>query len=328
MDISQVPELIENTAWPLIIETYDTKGLVYPMLGEVLPVTDDTLHGERGQTVTRIGRPKRIKHGQEIPADQFDSGHTWRLQTNKFAHRIDLPFEFVRGSDAAGRIANIIAEHTTRTVELHMETKEDFIADMYQKGTLTAGDLDFFDGSFPNETDTAPKFIYDALPWFDTAHPLAVGAGTFSNHIAAAVLNDANLRLADTRMRVTNAVDERGERVKIRPDTLLVPAGALGFDASVLLESLLKTASANNDKNVHQGKYNLIEWANLDDAASASAWWLGVAGKGLRIRDSGAPRVTTFVDEKHEVVSVKWVTYFGAAVTDWRFWMNNNKAAA
>ena len=328
MDISQVPELVQNTGWPLVVQKYDTNALVYPLLGEVLPVTDDTILGEKGQVLTGMGRPKRLEHGQEIQADQFGSAHTWYLKTHKLGHRIDLPFEMIRSANAAGRIANIIAEQTTSAVERAMLEKEDYIADMFQKGTLTAGSLDFFDNRFPNETDPNPTLIYDALPWFDTAHTTTVGSSTYSNHTVSGALSIANLEAQDTLMSVTSAFDDREERINIRPDTLLVPTGAQAFTASTLLESLLKPGSANNDANSMLGKYNLIPWAALDDAASASAWWLGVAGKGLRIRDSGAPQIGTFIDEKKEVVSVKWVTYFGATVTDWRYWSNANKAAA
>ncbi|KKL73938.1 hypothetical protein LCGC14_2069870, partial [marine sediment metagenome] len=263
------------------------------------------------------------------PADQFAEGITWFLKTRKLGHRLDLTFEMLRQSDAVGRITNLIATHTTKAIEKAVLVKEDFIADMFQKGTLTAGDADFFDGTFPNETDPNPKFIYDGQPWFDTTHGLSVGASTFSNHTVSAALNQNNLEAQDTLMSVTSAVDERGERITNRPDTLLVPTGALAFTASVLLETLLKPNSVNNDINTVQGKYRLIEWAALDDAASASSWWLGNSRNfGLRIRDSGAPRIGTFIDEKKEVVSVKWVTRFGAQVTDWRGWSNANKAAS
>jgi hypothetical protein len=102
----------------------------------------------------------------------------------------------------------------------------------------------------------------------------------------------------------------------------------MGFTASTLLESMLKPGSANNDSNTMRGKYELIEWAALDDAASASAWWLFELGKGLRMRDSGPPVQTVFIDDKKEIVSIKWVSYFGAAVTNWRYHYCANKAAS
>lgn len=329
MDISQVPGLVEDTGSPLIIKMYEMQDPVYPLLGEVLPITDDVILGERGNTLTGIGRPKRTPHGTEIPADQFASGITWRLKVIKFTHRIEFPFEFIRASNAAGRIANIIAEQTKSAVTNATLEKEDYIADMFQKGTLTAGDKDFFDGSYPNETDTNPKFIYDGLPWFDTAHTLSVGSDTFSNHTVTAALNQTKLEEQDTLMSKTSAVDERGERIRNRPDTLLVPTGGTAFTAEVLLGTAQKTGSANNDKSTVFGKYRLIEWDALDDAASASAWWLGNSKNfGLRIRDSGPPVVGTFTDDKKEIVHVKWVTYFGAAITDWRGWSAANKAAS
>lgn len=329
MDITQVPSLVDNVGWPLVLKQYGQQDLTYPLLGEVLPVTDEFLLGEKGQTLTGVGRPKEIEPGQEIPADQFAEGISWFLKTRKFGHRLDMTFEMLRQADAVGRINNLIATHTTKAIQKAVLVKEDFIAGMFQQGTLTAGNKDFFDGTFPNEADPTPKFIYDGQPWFDTTHPLSVGSSTFSNHSVTAALNEANLQAQDTLMSKTSAVDERGERIVNRPDTLLVPTGSLEFTASILLESMLKTGSANNDINTMRGKYNLIAWGALDDAASASSWWLGNSSNfGLRIRDSGAPRIGTFIDEKKEVVTVKWVTRFGAAVDDWRGWSAANKAAA
>lgn len=329
MDISQVPALVDNVGWPLTLRLYGQQDLIYPSLGEVLPVTDEFLLGERGETITGVGKPKEIEPGQPIPADQFAPGITWRLKTRKFAHMLPLTFEMLSQSNAVGRVTNLIATHTRKAIENAVIVKEDFIADMFQKGTLTAGDADFFDGTFPNETDPTPKFIYDGQPWFDTTHGLSVGSDTFSNHTVSAALNEANLQAQDTLMSKTSAVDERGERIVNRPDTLLLPTGPLEFTAEILLESLLKTGASTNDKNTMRGKYNLIAWGALDDAASASSWWLGNSSNfGLRIRDSGAPRIGTFIDEEKEVVLVKWVTRFGAGIDDWRGWSAANKAAS
>lgn len=327
MDISQVPELAKREGWALAIDSYDAVPQVRQRLGEVMPVTDEFILGEKGSSYVGLGRPRRIRHGQEIPSDDGAPGWTWYIKTHKLAHRLDLSFEDVRAIEA-GRAATMIADNARIAGENHANEKEDMVADMLQQGTLTAGNLDVFDGSFTGETDPYPKFIYDGVPWFDTAHPRAVGSTTYSNHDVSNALTLANLEAADAKMRVTNAYNERGERITIRPTGLIVPAGTMGFTAMTLLESLLKPGSANNDANNMRGKYELIEWAALDDAASASAWWLFELGKGLRMRDSGAPVQTVFIDDKKEIVSIKWVSYFGAGVTNWRHHYCGNKAAS
>ena len=330
MDITEVPELVENVGYPLMIDSYNAVPVVYPQICEVLPVTDDLLYGERGNVVTALGEPDVVPYGQEIPEHTFDSAFTWRLKVFKLAHRLDLPKELIRASDAAGRIANLVAAQSTPQGRIFAETCDRFIANMVQKGTLTAGDLRYFDGSFPNETDSTPKYIYDGLPFFDTAHTLALSSTTPLNHIVSSSLTLANLQAAHTAMAVTNALDERGQPIVVMPDTLLIPSGAMEFTASVLLETMLKPGSANNDVNPMQGRYKLLPWRFLSDAESASSWWLFQTqrDRSIRVRDSGSPQIETVYDPKTQSMSVIWYKYFGACVQNWRGAFCCNKAAS
>ena len=184
----------------------------------------------------------------------------------------------------------------------------------------------FFDGSFPNNVDPNPTLIYDALPFFDTAHTISGGSSTYANHVVSSALSAANLQTALIEMTKTNAVNERGERIMIRPDVLMVPPG-LEYTARVILQSGLLPGSANNDINAVAGSLNLVVNRALDDAASASSWWLVQSGRGLKIADSGAPRMRTFAQENGDVTVLSEYE-FGAAVTNWRYSYLANKAAS
>ena len=127
-------------------------------------------------------------------------------------------------------------------------------------------------------------------------------------------------------MTSTNAVNDRGERIMIRPDTILVPA-ALEFTAATILRSTQVTGSGNNDINPIAGRLTPVVWNALDDAASASAWWVVQRGRGLRIYDSGAPRMWV-VQEDNGDITVNSEYIFGAAVDQWRYQYCANKAAS
>ena len=328
MDISNVPELVEKEGYALMLDEYAAQPVVYPLICKVEPIPDSEIYGTKGAVLTGLGRPIQIRDGQEVPADDIKSGYTWYLQGRTFGRRLDLPYDVIRASDAVGRITGMVREVTGGWGKAFALEKDDMIADMFQKGTLTAGDVSLFDGTFPNETDPYPGVVYDNLPWFDTAHTISGGTQTFSNHDVANALTTANLQTALTRMRVTNAKDERNLRVRIAPNVLLVPAGAMGFTAKVILHSAQLPGSANNDANVVQGALEPIEWQALDDTASANAWWLGEKGQGILVRDEGPPKLAFVEDGLKRQISVVAVSHFGAAVTNWRYWYNANKAAA
>lgn len=329
MDATQIPELVERTAHPLLLDSYAAVETVYNRIAEVLPVTPEVYYGERIDSVVGVGEPDPVPYGSQSPAREGDSGPKVYLKVQRYAEHVEVPRELMESSDAIGRLASLASTFASSFGMQAAIKKERLTARAVQRGTLTAGD-DIFNGTHPNETDPYPLFIYDGLPFFDTAHTLTVGSGTFSNHNVTAPLNQTNLQAAHTQMAVTNAVDERGDPIVLMPDTIIVPSGDLEFTASVLLESLLKTGSANNDVNPLRGKYEIIPWRFLTD--DADAWWLAGLGpinrRALRIRDSGAPDLRTFYDEKTRTWWIESGFYFGLAVQNWRTMVANNKAAS
>ena len=326
MDISQVTELVENTAYPLMVEGYATLNPLYPELCEVVP-TDGSIYGDKGQTLTGMGRFKERPDNTATKADQFAPGKTWYARIPEYSTELILPERMVRATDAAARIRGLVSQMARSWGENSINQKEDFIADMFQKGTLTAGSQAFFDGSFPSEVDPNPAFIYDGLPWFDTAHTRSVDTGTWSNHTVTSPLTAANLQTARILTNSTNAIDARGERIRLKHNTLVVPPG-LQDDAATILNTLNAPGSANNDINPVAGAYNLRVWEALDDAASAASWWTGEAGKGIRVYDSGRPTLDVYMHEPTKAMHVRATYYFGAVVTDALYWAAFNKAAA
>ena len=87
----------------------------------------------------------------------------------------------------------------------------------------------------------------DTVALFSLSHPLKNGSTDQNMLTTAADLSDTSLRNSITQMRKT--VDDASLKVMVIPKTLLVPVD-LAWDASVILESQLKSGTANNDKNV------------------------------------------------------------------------------
>ena len=86
----------------------------------------------------------------------------------------------------------------------------------------------------------------DGVSLFNTAHPLVAG-GTVDNRPAVGVdLNETALEAAT--IQISKWVDERGLLIQSRPRKMIIPSDLM-FVATRILESDLRTATADNDLN-------------------------------------------------------------------------------
>jgi hypothetical protein len=326
VNVSQIIELVNNDGYDASFEAYDSIVPVYNRLGMIVNPRDAgmPLRGDKGTVYTAHERFREREDGQQVEKSTIDKAYTWQAAIKQFSRGMTIDSRTIQAGDMGSIKASVIQFAQDRG-ETAILDKEDYIADMFQQGTLTAGDTAHFDNAYPGEADASRGFIYDGLPWYDGAHT-SISGSTYSNIATTRTLTHANLITSTTAMRTTNAVNDRGDRVRVNPNTVLVPAG-LEHTARVLIASGQLPGSANNDVNTLQGAYEVIGWSALADAASSAAWWLLQLGKGLRIYDSGAPRYWV-VQEDNGDVTVNSEYYFGAAVDNWRYGFANNKVDA
>jgi hypothetical protein len=86
----------------------------------------------------------------------------------------------------------------------------------------------------------------DGVTLFNTAHPLVSGGTNSNTQTTAADLNETSLEAAV--IQIAAFKDERGLLIAARPRKLIVPP-SLMFVATRLLETELRTATADNDIN-------------------------------------------------------------------------------
>jgi hypothetical protein len=86
----------------------------------------------------------------------------------------------------------------------------------------------------------------DGVTLFNTAHPLVSGGTNSNTQSTAADLNETSLEAAV--IQIAGFKDERGLLIAARPRKLIVPP-SLMFVATRLLETELRTATADNDIN-------------------------------------------------------------------------------
>ena len=158
------------------------------------------------------------------------------------------------------KIGTIYAEHLAQSM---IETKETLCANIFNRA---------FNGAFPGG---------DGVSLNNAAHPIA--NGTFSNLLTtAAALSQTSLE--QQLIQIRNAVDNNGKRIRLTPKKIVCGPSNV-FQAEVLLKSVLRAGTANNDINPIKSMGLLSEGqANLSRITSTTAWWVGTdAPRGLQL---------------------------------------------
>ena len=158
------------------------------------------------------------------------------------------------------RIGQTYAKHLAQSL---IETKE----------TLSANVL--------NRAFNSAYLGGDGVSLISTAHPIV--SGTFSNQLStAAALSQTSLE--QMLVQIRNAVDNNGKRIRLTPKKI-VSGPSNVFQAEVLLKSVLRTGTADNDINPVKSMGLLAEGqGNLSRITSTTAWWIQTdAQDGLKL---------------------------------------------
>ena len=121
----------------------------------------------------------------------------------------------------------------------------------------------------------------DGVSLINTAHPIA--SGSFSNQLTtAAALSQTSLE--QMLIQVRQAVDNNGKKIRLQPLKLIVAPGNV-FQAEVLLKSVLRTGTANNDINPIKSIGLLPEGASvISRLTSQTNWWIQTdAPEGFKV---------------------------------------------
>jgi hypothetical protein len=158
------------------------------------------------------------------------------------------------------RIGQTYAKHLAQSL---VETKETLAANVLNRA---------FNGAYAGG---------DGKSLVATDHPII--NGTFSNQLStAAALSQTSLE--QILIQVRNAVDNNGKRIRLNPTKLVVSPSNV-FQAEVLLKSVLRAGTGNNDINPVKSM-GLLDGgqANLSRLTSTTAWWVETdAPEGLKL---------------------------------------------
>jgi len=158
------------------------------------------------------------------------------------------------------RIGQTYAKHLAQSL---VETKETLAANVFNRA---------FNGAYAGG---------DGKSLVATDHPII--NGTFSNQLAtAAALSQTSLE--QLLIQIRNAVDNNGKRIRLNPTKVVVSPSNV-FQAEVLLKSVLRAGTGNNDINPVKSM-GLLDGgqANLSRLTSTTAWWVETdAPEGLKL---------------------------------------------
>ena len=168
--------------------------------------------------------------------------------------------------------------------------------------------------------DTRFSTNTEAVALFSNSHTTTSGASTatgFDNLVTSALSATA---LAASRIQMRGFRDDQAERINVMPSMLLYPPDLYDI-AYEIVESSGKPGVATNDKNVHMGKFRLVEWNYLTDTNN---WFMidESAMKEYVVWFERIPLEFAFAEEIDTIIA-KWRAYmrYSMGWFDWRWGM-------
>ena len=191
------------------------------------------------------------------------------------------------------RIGQVYAKHLAQSL---VETKETLAANVLNRA-FTAG----YNGG-------------DGVPLNSASHPIV--SGTFSNLLTTAA-NLSQTSLEQMLIQIRQAVDNNGKKIRLNPLKLVVAPGNT-FQAEVLLKSVLRAGTANNDINPIKSIGLLSEGASvISRLTSPTAWWVQTdAPEGMKLMMRRALEKTMEGDFETDTMRYKATERYDVGFTD------------
>lgn len=156
----------------------------------------------------------------------------------------------------------------------------------------------------------------DGAPLVSNAHPIA--SGNASNVLTTAA-NLSQTSLEQMLVQIRNAIDNNGKRIRLTP-TKLVLSPSNVFQGEVLLKSVLRAGTGNNDINPINSM-GMIDGgqANLSRLTSTTAWWVQTDAKvGLQLMMRRKLEKSMEGDFETDSMRYKATERYIPGWTDWR----------
>lgn len=239
-----------------------------------------------------MGAAPKLPDGQAITYDEGGQLYVQRYTYDVYGLAFALTKVLVEDGDHI-RVGSIMSKHLAQAMD---ETTE----------TVTANHL--------NRAFTSGYNGGDGVPLISAAHPVIGGVQT--NVLTSAALSQTSLE--QSLIQVRQAQDSRGKRIRLTPKQLVIhPSNML--TAEVLLNSVLRTGTNNNDLNPIKSAGTLKKAVVISRMTSPTAWFVQTdARDGLKVLWRRKLEKAMEGDFETDSVRYKSTMRFGSGWTDWR----------
>lgn len=253
---SNFKDLFNSTALPLLdkimVDEYeqieDPRPALFNMESADREIVQNT-------SLASLGRFEQVSAAEVAPLDELSQSYNKTFRMIKYAKMIAISKEMIR--DEKWGLINKAVQSIGRSA----------------KETQLVNAFNVFNGAFSSSLTPA----FDGVALISASHPSLVG--NQSNTLAAqSDLSDTSLKEAERVFRKVQ--DERGKRLNIMPQCLLVAPDNMHTARELTLSPFLPGTANNNINSI--GKYQVIDSPYLTDT---DAWFLLAAPRdhGLRV---------------------------------------------
>lgn len=156
----------------------------------------------------------------------------------------------------------------------------------------------------------------DGVSLSNASHPIV--GGTASNILSTpAALSQTSLE--QVLIQIRQATDNNGKKIRLRPKQIVAAPGNV-FQAEVLLKSVLRSGTNNNDINPVKSQGDLSDKAAiLSRLTSSTAWWVQTdAPNGMKVLWRRRMEGGMEGDFETDSMRYKKTMRFASGWTDWR----------
>jgi len=229
-------------------EIFDDRYSEVPqILTQIFHINSSAKQDERDSAVTGFGYMQQTAEGAPIdyedPVQMFDVTYTHLKYTKGFKVSREMWED---------DLYNVINKKPAALARSARRTREREAAQVFNRA---------FNSSYLGG---------DSEELCSTSHDRADGGTAQSNASSTGItLTEANLETALIAMR--GQLDDKGQRIDVFPDTLLIPID-LRKTAHLIIDSPLRQGTADNDANVYKNQFKIIDWIYMD--GNTTRWFL------------------------------------------------------
>ena len=245
-----------------------------------------------------FGAAPKLPDGQPVTYDEGGQLYIKRYEYDVYGLAFALTKVLVEDGEHI-RLGTIYSKHLAQSMDETLET-------------VTANHL--------NRAFTSGYSGGDGVELVSASHPVI--AGVQSNLLTSAALSQTSLEQALIQIR--QAQDPRGKKIRLVPKKLVVSPSNM-LQAEVLLKSVLRAGTNNNDLNPIKSSSSLMDSASvLSRLTSPNAWFVQTdAQNGMKVLWRRKIEKGMEGDFETDSVRYKSTMRFGSGWTDWRAMYGN-----